>query len=194
MASIKRIWNDAKFSASAFARRFSKARDGAAALEFAIVAFPFFLFLLAVIEIAYMFFLSIWIDNAALESSRKVRTGQMQYAHASAQDFFDDVCDNLKPVAPCDSHLFVDVEVYDDFGSMTDPPPIDEGEFDSTGLSTDFGEAGDIVLVRVYYVWDVFFPSLGTGLSNLSGGRRLMMSAVAFRNEPFGSAGAGGET
>lgn len=165
--------------------RFARARDGAAALDFAIVAIPFFLFLLAVIEIGYMFFLSVMIDNAALASARKVRTGQMQMVGASSEDFWEDVCTNISIVAPCDGHLFIDVRTYESFSSTQEPDPITNGNFDPSGLQVDFGGAGDIVLVRVYYLWDVFFPNLGTGLSNVNGGMRVLTSVVAFRNEPY---------
>jgi Flp pilus assembly protein TadG len=165
--------------------RFARSRDGGAALDFAIVAFPFFMFLLAVIEVGYMFFLSVMIDNAALASARKVRTGQMQFMQASPQDFWDDVCSNVALVAPCEGHLFLDVRTYADFSNTREPAPVTSGDFDPSGLQVNFGQPGDIVLVRVYYIWDVFFPQLGTELSNLNGGKRVLVSTVAFRNEPY---------
>ena len=168
------------------ARRFARATRGAAALEFAIIATPFFLFLFAVIEVGYMFFVSVMIDAGTLEAARKIRTGQMQFAGATADDLWDDVCGNISIVAPCEGRLFLDVRTYDDFASTRAPLPIEEREFDPTGLHVDFGEEGDIVLVRSYYLWDVMFPDLGTGLANLNGGKRLMTSTIAFRNEPFG--------
>ncbi len=186
-----RIWDCAKESSLRLARRFARKRDGAAALEFAIVAMPFFLLLLATMEIAYMFFLSVMVDNAALASARKVRTGEMQLAGASSEDFWDDVCGHISSVAPCGGHLFLDVRTYDDFGNTRTPDPIDNGNFDPSGLQMDFGDEGDIVVVRIYYLWDVFFPQLGTELSNLNGGQRLLVSTVAFRNEPFGELEAG---
>lgn len=186
MEVVRHIWKCARESSLRLARRFGRARDGAAALEFAIVAMPFFLFLLATMEIAYMFFLSVMVDNAALASARKIRTGEMQTAGATPEDFWNDVCSNISYVAPCDGHLFLDVRTYDDFGNTRRPDPIDNGDFDPSDLQMNFGEEGDIVLVRVYYIWDVFFPQLGTSLSNLNGGQRLLTSTVAFRNEPFG--------
>lgn len=186
MSFFSHLWNCAKASSLGFARRFGRAKDGAAALEFAIVAMPFFLFLLATMEIAYMLFLSVMIDNAALASARKIRTGQMQAAEASPEDFWDDVCSNISSIAPCGGHLFLDVRTYEDFGNTRRQDPVTNGDFDPSDLEIDFGEEGDIVLVRVYYIWDVFFPQLGTALSNLNGGQRLLSSTVAFRNEPFG--------
>jgi hypothetical protein len=47
------------------------------------------------------------------------------------------------------------------------------------------GGAGDIVVVRLYYQWPVYVTLLGNDLSNLSGGRRLLVATSVFRNEPF---------
>ena len=44
---------------------------------------------------------------------------------------------------------------------------------------------GDIVVVRLIYLWPVYVPILGLNLSDMAGGKRLMMSTVAFRNEPY---------
>jgi Flp pilus assembly protein TadG len=181
-----RTWRGVRAAASALGRRFIRERDGGAALEFAIICLPFFVFLLAVMEIAYMFFLSVMVDNATLAAARKIRTGEMQMASASADDFWEDVCSRIEVVATCDGRLFVDVRTYDSFSNTREPPPVEDGEFDPSNLQTDFGDEGDIVLVRAYYLWDVLFPDLGTGLSNVAGGKRLLSSTVAFRNEPFG--------
>ena len=43
----------------------------------------------------------------------------------------------------------------------------------------------DIVLVRAYYTWTIITPLLNASLVNLSGNKRLITTAVAFRNEPF---------
>jgi hypothetical protein len=35
------------------------------------------------------------------------------------------------------------------------------------------------------YQWPVYVSLLGLNLSDMSGGKRLLMSTVAFRNEPY---------
>jgi len=47
------------------------------------------------------------------------------------------------------------------------------------------GNPGDIVVVRVMYQWPVFLGPLSFNLSNLSNGKRLLMSSAAFKNEPY---------
>lgn len=72
------------------------------------------------------------------------------------------------------------------FNSVSYPPLVDaDGNVvDDTVFQP--GNAGDIVLVNVYYSYGVVSPGL-VGLSNLEGGGRLVSAAVAFRNEPFGN-------
>jgi hypothetical protein len=46
------------------------------------------------------------------------------------------------------------------------------------------GNAGDIVVVRVMYLWPVFFGPIAFNLANQPNGSRLIMASAAFQNEP----------
>lgn len=173
------------------AARTARDERGAAAVEFAIVATPFFLLLFAVLEITFMFFVTTTLEGATMEAGRRIRTGEMQNADSTAEEFRLLVCEKVAALLPCDANIKVDVRVYTDFDDVTPPSPVEDGEFNDDALEVDFGDAGDIVVVRVYYLWKVFMPQLGTGLSNLNGGYRLIQATAAFRNEPFNAATAG---
>jgi hypothetical protein len=45
------------------------------------------------------------------------------------------------------------------------------------------GGPGDIVVVRLIYQWPVYVSLLG--LADMSGDKRMLVSTVAFRNEPY---------
>ena len=170
------------------AKRVLRDRRGNAAVEFALIAFPFFLLLFAILEVTFMFFLTTTLENAAVEASRKIRTGEIQNSGGTAQTFRDEVCAGVAVLVTCSgSNTYVDVRTYTDFNAITTPNPVTDGDFDPSGLTADFGVAGDIVVARVYFLWDVIMPDLGTGLSNLNGGKRLITATAAFRNEPFGT-------
>ena len=62
--------------------------------------------------------------------------------------------------------------------------PITNGNLDNN-FGYQPGGPGDIVVVRLMYQWPVYVSLLGLNLSDLSGGKRLLMSTVAFRNEPY---------
>ena len=49
------------------------------------------------------------------------------------------------------------------------------------------GGPGDIVVVRLFYQWPVYVSLLGFNLSNMTGGKRLLVATAAFRNEPYGN-------
>jgi hypothetical protein len=59
----------------------------------------------------------------------------------------------------------------------------------NTTTGYDAGGPGSIVVVRLMYQWPVYVSLLGLNLSDVSGGKRVIMSTVAFRNEPYQSSG-----
>jgi Flp pilus assembly protein TadG len=56
--------------------RFGRSQDGSAAVEFALVATPFFALLFAIIETALVFFADQALDTAVQSTARLLRTGQ----------------------------------------------------------------------------------------------------------------------
>ena len=53
-----------------------RAREGAAAVEFAMVALPFFVLLYSLIELGLVFMIDAVAENAVVDATRLVRTGQ----------------------------------------------------------------------------------------------------------------------
>ncbi len=170
------------------ARKFGRARTGATAVEFAMVAAPFFFLLFAIIEVTMVFFTSTALENATMETARKIRTGQLQSAGSSGTDFVNQVCANMSALVSCKGKVSVDVRTFKDFGAVSVNNPIDKnGNLDSKSFQFDPGKAGDIVLVRVFYTWQINTPLIGTVFANMANNTRLIIATAAFRNEPFGS-------
>jgi Flp pilus assembly protein TadG len=168
-----------------FLNAFKKNRDGATAVEFALIAGPFFFFLLALIEIAAVFFAETVIENAVLESARLIRTGQLQGGGGDAASFRTEVCDRIEVIANCDQMVF-EVAVFEDFDGINPTPPTNEdGSLNGGNMGFDPGDAGDIVMVRVYYAYPLILPNMFGSIGNLPDNQRLIMSATVFRNEPF---------
>lgn len=168
-----------------FMKSFRKNRDGATAVEFAMIAGPFFFFLLALIEIAAVFFAETVIENAVLESARLIRTGQLQGGGGDANAFRDEVCTRIEVVANCDNMVF-EVAVFEDFDGINPTPPTnDDGSLNGGNMGFDPGDAGEIVMVRVYYAYPLILPNMFGSVANLPDNQRLIMSATVFRNEPF---------
>jgi len=165
------------------ARQFARAREGAAAIEFALLAVPFLMLLFAIIETMVVFAVSISLEAGASAASRLVRTGQAQQAEMTREDMRNEVCSVI--FMGCDDRMQLEVRRFTQFSDVDFASPFDaEGDL-QTELPFEPGEPGDIVLVRVFYLWDIVTPMIGPLLSNTSTNDRLLTANAAFRNEPF---------
>lgn len=164
--------------------KFLRHQGGSVAVEFAMIALPFFLFLFALIETALIIFSSIGLDIALGEAARKIRTGQVQTAGLTREQFHQLVCDGAPSYFQCDDKLKVDVRRFDNFSNTDFINPMDADGSLILNFSFDPGGPGDIILARAFYVWSVISP-IGVGLANMSGNNRLISSSAAFRNEPY---------
>ncbi len=168
-------------------RRFRSNRRGSVAIEFSLIAVPFFALLFAIIETAMVFFAGQVLETAVQDSSRLILTGQAQTAATpfSAQDFKNAVCTRLTVMFDCQNGVFVDVQSYSSFSTVKIVDPIDAGKNFLPAMQYNPGGAGDIVVVRLFYQWPLFVTGLGYNISNLTGSKRLLSATVAFRNEPY---------
>jgi Flp pilus assembly protein TadG len=174
----------ARVAGARIARRFVRQQDGAAAVEFALVAAPFLAMVFAIIETAVIFFAGQALETAAADSARLIMTGQAQTAGYDQTKFKEAVCGKIYGLFNCNGGLYVDVKSYGSFASIPTSKPITDGNLD-TNTGYQPGNPGDIVVVRLMYQWPVYVSLLGLNLSDVSGGKRVLMSTVAFRNEPY---------
>ena len=166
-------------------RTFRRDRKGATAVEFALIAGPFFFFLMALIEVAAVFFASTVIENAVLESAREIRTGQVQAGGMDADGFRDAVCERIEVIADC-ARLEFDVRVFADFDNVAVTDPVtDDGDLQTDDFGYDPGDAGDIVMVRVFYRWPVITDFMRSSMSNLKDNKTLHFATATWQNEPF---------
>ena len=168
------------------ARRLIRHQEGAAAVEFGLVAAPFLALVFAILETAIIFFAGQALETAASDSARLIMTGQAQMAGFDQAKFKQEVCARIHGVFSCDSHLYVDVKKYSSFAAVDTSKPIDaNGNLKTDTFGYQPGEPGDIVVVRMMYEWPVYVSLLGINLSDMGGGKRLLLSTLAFRNEPY---------
>jgi len=174
------------------AHGFVRGQDGAAAVEFALVATPFLALIFAIMETALVFFAGQTLEAAASDSARLIMTGQAQTGgYDNASGFKQKVCARTSGLFDCNK-IQVDVKKYTSFGSYSQTDPVTNGQLDTTKLGYDASVAGDIVVVTLYYPWPVYVSLLGNNLANLSDGYRLLVATAVFRNEPFGTTSGGG--
>jgi len=171
---------------------FIKDRKGATAVEFALIATPFLALIAALIQTFLIFFAQSQLESAVRKSGRQILTGQVQSQDASLTQtqataaFHQTVCNNGASLFTC-AGLMVDVQVASQWSSAnTGVPTL---IYDSNGNVTNTwqfnpGSAGDIVVVRVMYLWPVFFGPIAFNMANQANGSRLIMASAAFQNEP----------
>ena len=170
----------------AAARRLVRRDDGAAAVEFGLVAVPFLGLLFAIMETALVFFAGQTLETAAADSARLIMTGQAQTQGLDQTTFKSAVCAKVHGVFDCDGGVYVDVRKYTSFASINTPNPTDANGNLVNNFTYQPGGPGDIVVMRLMYQWPVYVSLLGLNdLSNMSGSRRILVSTVAFRNEPY---------
>ncbi len=168
-----------------FLSRFKRAKGGVAAIEFVMVALPFFLLLYAIFDVALIFFASTTLENGLVAAARQIRTGQAQAANMTAAQFRTLVCNEISMLLSCDARLGLDVRKYSGFSNVQFPAALDDSGNMTGNLTFDPGTAGDVVVVRAFYTWPMLTPTVGMQFANMAGGHRLLEATIAFRNEPF---------
>jgi Flp pilus assembly protein TadG len=153
--------------------RFRRREDGAAAVEFALVALPFFGLVFAILELAIFFFASRYLEDGLFNASRKVLTQQMTPAT---------ICSAFK------------TQVEAELSSLFSPSklklyvtPI--SSFSASGVALDlaatgctFGATGQTMLMRATY--DYPFQGFRIIAGSTTQGKNITLSAsTAFRVE-----------
>lgn len=159
---------------------------GAIAVEFALLALPFFAVIAAILETAIVLLASQMLETAVHDTSRLIRTGQAQNAGFTEETFRLKVCENGFGLFDCDK-LKVRVRVLGDFVSANTVAPLDP--VDGTWIMAEqynHGVGKSIVIAEAYYKWDTIVDIMGFNLQNSPDGTRLLGAVRVWRNEPFG--------
>ena len=182
---------------------FGRDQRGVTAIEFALLALPFFTFILAIIETSLAFLAGQILDGAVQDSARLIRTGQAQTSTPAydGDDFRAAICTGLYNMFDCDKaddKLRVSVTVLTDFGAAALGYPLKTGEDCKKDdcewtLSDDYqpGNGGQVVLVQAYYKWPTVVNLPGFNFQTLPDGTRLLGASRVFRNEPFACTSCG---
>ena len=174
---------------SRLVRRFVRQQDGAAAVEFGLVAVPFLGLTFAILETALVFFAGQTLETAVADSARLIMTGQAQTQGFSQSQFKDAVCTKVYALFDCQNGVYVDVKKYSSFAAVDNSKPIDANGNMINNFGYDPGGPSCIVVVRLLYQWPVYSSLMGLALNDMAGKKRLLVATSAFRNEPFATNG-----
>jgi Flp pilus assembly protein TadG len=165
-------------------RSLSKDREGSAAIEFAILALPFFVVIFAIAEIAIMFFVDSGLDAALHKAVRQVRVGVAKSGNWDVTKFKQVVCGELSFSFDCSSKLKVRATLVTDMSSITKASPIAGGNLNVTE-DFNLGDSGSYVLVQAFLPWNPTFKLYSISSAQLSDGSYVLGSAELIKNEPF---------
>ncbi|MGQ0457142.1 MAG: TadE/TadG family type IV pilus assembly protein [Hyphomicrobium sp.] len=175
--------------------RWRRNEDGATAIEFGAIAFPFFMFIFGLIGIALHFFIMNSIEKGMDQTSRLVRTGQAQKTNMTVKQFRDSVCDKAGYWIKCDKlKIFPDrAGSWAEVAGKLQPCVVNGAIKNSPANDSDLiaqyvGADSAIVFVMACYHWELpaSIPFLKLGNFGTGNNKTMVMqAATAFRTEPY---------
>jgi Flp pilus assembly protein TadG len=170
----------------ALTRRFIRQPSGATAVEFGIIAVPFFFLKMAIIETAMVFWAGQLLESGVSEAGRQIRTGQVQSQGIDEAGFRALMCNEIGVLFDCNERLAIDVQrvARFDAADLARPPVDGAGNFNGA-FGFEPGVGGETVIVRAFYRWPLLFNFMGLDAADIAGRQRLLIATTAFRNEPF---------
>ncbi|HXE01094.1 MAG TPA: TadE/TadG family type IV pilus assembly protein [Hyphomicrobium sp.] len=171
-------------------QRLQREEDGATAVEFAIVATPFLMFIFALIGCAFYFFMMNSVEKGMDQSGRLIRTGQAVSTKMTVNQFKQKICDGAGQWINC-SKLQIFVDHYPNWGAVASQPCIKNNVVTqnpapgSDLIAIYSGGASDIVIVTACYKWDFTSKLPFFKIGNMTDGSMMMQTATAFRSEPY---------
>ena len=174
------------------ASRSVRNEDGTAAVEFALVALPFLLFVLGVLGMGLYFLASTSLEYGVEAAARQLRTGEAEKGSMTVGSFRELVCEGAGSYIDCGKVNTIVQHATTWSGitpqSCTDSSGNRVGSTGSTGelINKYSGSASEVVLVTVCYEWDLAqhfkFLQLGSGDGS---GPAIIQAATAFKSEPY---------
>ncbi|MEI1250311.1 TadE/TadG family type IV pilus assembly protein [Rhizobium aouanii] len=188
-------------------RALARSRDGAAAIEFALLAIPYFLVIFAILETFVAFAAEELVSNAVDTMGRRMRTGQITYNLGRTTDmnqaqFRQAFCDEISILVRCSatevatpSKLYLDVQTFSTFSAIpTTIPKLSTDKYadiNPAAFKYTPGGAGTINMLRAYYRWEITADLVRPYITTIrpSGGsmpsQYLIVGTAAFQNEQY---------
>lgn len=174
-------------------KRLVRSEDGSAAIEFALVAMPFLLFVLGLLGMGLYFLASTSLEYGVEAAARKLRTGEAEKSNMTVDSFRELVCQKAGSYIDCDKISTI-VQHASTWSGITPESCTDQdgNRAGSTGSSGELiskyaGSASEVVLVTLCYEWDLAqrFSFLKLGGGGDGSGPAIIQAATAFKSEPY---------
>ena len=159
-------------------------RSGAAAVEFSLVALPFIILVIGILDIALMFFVDGALDSALHMAARDVRTGRSATENWDLSAFKEEVCDGLAWSFDCSSNLLVSTTEMNDLSAVTFQSGVSDGVLSVTETFSS-GTPDSYMMIQAFLPWPSWLAPLGVATAHLDDGRYVLSATALFRNEPY---------
>lgn len=171
------------------------ARDerGVTAIEFGLLALPFFTIIFAILETTMVFFAGQVLDSAVEDAARMIKTGRAQAAGYNMTNFRSLLCGYTFGLfgTSCAS-VKIKVQKISNFTSTSTSNTVQTCDYVTTKtctwtLTEDYnaGVGRDVIQVFAYYRWPLVVNLPYFNLKNQPDNYRLLGATRVFRNEPF---------
>lgn len=182
-----------------------RSRDGAAAIEFAILSVPYFIIVFAIFETFAAYTAEQLVTNAVNTMARELRTGNITYNLGRSTDMTETqfraaFCEEVAIMIACSASepdtpekLYLDVETLPTFKAIADKASIPRtggaySDLDTSAFHFTPGGPDTINLLRAYYRWNVTFDLIRaiTHIRPDSDTQQfLIIATTAFRSEDY---------
>lgn len=167
-----------------FSKKWIRKKEGSTAIEFSLLAIPYFMLTLGIIELSIMFTSATLLEGATGSAARLIRTGQLQQSGGDPETLFRNaLCGYATVLVDCQD-VVIEVQQmnsFNDFGALN-------AQFDTDGnmvsQGVDVGGANDRVLIRTFYRYEMMTPFVGPLLAG-SDNAISFLSTVVSQTEPY---------
>jgi Flp pilus assembly pilin Flp len=209
-SAMSHSFRSTRQSARKFGLRLRRDEDGATAVEFALIAVPFFMLLLGAMGICMLFFWMFTTENGVWSAVRDLRTGAFQtgtasdgtgqstdYAKCPTSDplktecFIKTLRTRICVLTPnptdCLANSIVDVRADSPSAPIAEPSCTDAANALKAQTDAVFspGTKSQVVLVTFCYAWKFASQLPFLPISKLSNGAYLIQASAVFETEPY---------
>lgn len=169
-------------------QKFARDDRGVTAIEFGLLALPFFTIIAAILETAMVFFAGQVLDSAVEDASRMIRTGRAQAASYTLANFRTLMCGYTFNIFDC-NQIKIKVNKITNFTSTTTTNTVQTCTTSTctwtVAESFNAGVGREVIQVFAYYRWPLLINLPYFNLKNQPDNYRLLGATRVFRNEPF---------
>lgn len=166
-----------------FITRWVRKKEGSTAIEFSLMAIPYVMLTVGIIEMSIMYASASLLEGATGSAARMIRTGQIQQATSEDPEtmFRDAICSYATVLINCND-VQIEVSTMDSFSDFSGPSYDADGNLNNQGFAA--GGVSDRVLIRVAYRYSMMTPFIGPLLAGPDNSH-MFISTIVLQTEPY---------